>query len=106
MDYSPLLDALREQARPNCATEFLALRSGHVLWHESRISIEQVFRQEEILKSTNTRPAKLPFRYARPCRNFEEVSAAEPVRQGRRLGLRFAGLERQAAGTEGRTECS
>ena len=41
-------------------SEFLALRWRHVLWDESKISIEQVFRRGEILKRTKTKASKAP----------------------------------------------
>jgi integrase len=41
-------------------SEFLALRWRHVLWDESKISIEQVFRRGEILKRTKTTASKAP----------------------------------------------
>jgi integrase len=41
-------------------SEFLALRWRHVLWDESKISIEQVFRRGEILNRTKTKAGKAP----------------------------------------------
>jgi integrase len=41
-------------------SEFLALRWRHVLWEESKISSEQVFRRGEILKRTKTKASKAP----------------------------------------------
>jgi integrase len=41
-------------------SECLGLRWRHVLWRESKISIEQVFRRGEILNRTKTKASKAP----------------------------------------------
>jgi integrase len=41
-------------------SECLGLRWRHVLWHDSKISIEQVFRRGEILNRTKTKASKAP----------------------------------------------
>jgi integrase len=41
-------------------SECLGLRWRHVLWHENKISIEQVFRRGEILARTKTKASKAP----------------------------------------------
>jgi integrase len=41
-------------------SECLGLRWRHVLWDESKISIEQVFRRGEILNRTKTKASKAP----------------------------------------------
>ena len=41
-------------------SECLGLRWHHVLWHENKISIEQVFRRGEVLSRTKTKASNAP----------------------------------------------
>jgi integrase len=76
--------------------EFLAVRWRHVLWDESKISIEQVFRRGEILKRTKTKASKAPvplcealatalskFRQQTPYDKDEDFVFASPTLNGK-----------------------
>ena len=77
-------------------SEFLALRWRHVLWDESKISIEQVFRRGEILRRTKTKASKAPvpmcealattlseFRQETPYDKDEDFVFASPTMNGK-----------------------
>jgi integrase len=79
-------------------SECLGLRWSHVLWHESKISIEQVFRRGEILNRTKTKASKAPVPMCEAlARTLDEFTPADRIRQGRGFCLCLTDTERQTA---------